>query len=77
MSVACSAQMPCGLGKYCNLQVGSAAQCGSGPIGTCWGLPFACPLDGAKAKACTTQTCETQCALIASNNPWFDDGTCN
>jgi hypothetical protein len=74
---SCTFESQCGPGLVCNSQVANLAACSPVAPGHCWGLPIECPIDGPKAKACTTNTCEVQCSLIASNYAWFDDGTCN
>ena len=45
-------------------------------MGVCVGLPLTCQEGGPSARACTNQNCALVCSLMASNNPWFDDGTC-
>lgn len=74
-AIACSSASPCPAGASCKKLVADAASCGA-DAGECWQTPFACDLAGAKARACTTQTCELECSLVQSNNAWYDDGTC-
>ncbi|MEZ4312356.1 MAG: hypothetical protein R3F14_30365 [Polyangiaceae bacterium] len=87
MSIAaegpCSTPIPCGpgmscpAGQKCNRRVEDAASCSPGSQGECWSTALSCPLEGPLGRACTNDKCELQCSLIQSQNPWFEDPTCN
>ncbi len=75
--IACGPDMACPSNMKCSRPVADAASCSEDATGECWGTPLSCSLDGPKARACTTDTCELQCSLIQSQNPWFEDPTCD
>lgn len=80
---ACASPIPCGPGApcpgtmKCDRQVPDQPACGPQVTGECWGTPLSCPLDGPQGRACSNDKCELRCSLIQSQNPWFDDPTCN
>lgn len=80
---ACAAVVPCGpgapcpAGTKCDREVADKASCDPRAPGQCLGIPLSCPLDGPKGRACSNDQCELRCSLIQSQNPWFDDPTCN
>ncbi len=74
--LACSAANPCPMGRKCSIPVPDLATCANPPAGSCWGLPNPCPLGGVQSRSCTVSTCEGECALIASGNPYWADPTC-
>lgn len=75
--LACGPQMPCPGGMKCRRRVEDAAACGGDAPGECWGTAISCSLDGPRARACSNGTCELECSLVQSQNPWYDDPTCN
>lgn len=77
MVIACGPDTPCPDGMKCNRPVADQASCALDVMGECWGTALSCPLTGPMGRACTTATCELQCSLIQSQNPWFEDPTCN
>ena len=77
MPIACSPNMGCPPGMKCNREVADKVSCSPDVMGQCWGTPIQCSLDGPKARACSNDTCELQCSLVQSQNPWFADPTCN
>ena len=76
MPIVCGPNMACPMGMKCNRIVADAAACSPDTLGECWGTAISCPLGGPSARACTTGTCELQCSLIQSQNPWYEDPTC-
>jgi hypothetical protein len=75
--IGCGPGMACPAGSKCSYKVMDAASCGMATKGECVGTPLSCPLDGPKARACTTSTCELTCSLLQSQNPWYEDASCN
>jgi hypothetical protein len=76
MAVPCSSASPCPTGLRCNEKITDASQCNATAQGTCWGVPIACPFTDKQANACTNNICAGVCALIQSQHPWYDDGSC-
>lgn len=78
----CAMQIPCGPGSpcpgtlKCNRKVDSEAACSAQADGECLSVPISCPLDGPLGRACTNGQCELQCSLSQSQNPWYEDPTC-
>ena len=77
MPLLCGLGVACPVGMRCSRVVPDGASCSLDATGECWGTAPSCSLDGPKARACTTATCELQCSLIQSENPWYEDPTCN
>jgi hypothetical protein len=75
--MTCDPATPCPGTLKCNREVADKATCSPNVTGKCLAVPVSCPLDGPKARACSNNTCELKCSLIQSQNPWFEDATCN
>jgi hypothetical protein len=77
MPILCGPGLVCPSGMRCSRVVPDAASCSPDATGECWGTALSCSLSGPHARACTTGTCELQCSLIQSENPWYEDPSCN
>jgi hypothetical protein len=76
VAVPCGAGAACTSGLRCNKRIDGPESCELDVQGECWGVPLSCPVEGTQATACTNGECATECALIHSQNPWYDAGLC-
>jgi hypothetical protein len=64
----------------CNMKLTTSALCAAADLaGTCWVLPTICPSGpsiGPVTRACGAPACKSECDLIRSQQPWYDDNSC-